>query len=63
MLLSGVILTVTFVGIFTGAVHGFHRTKFATGGAGAIILTLIVSSAIFSMFVDVYAVPLPSYSQ
>ena len=31
MLVSGIILTVTFVGIFTEAVHGFHRTKFAMG--------------------------------
>lgn len=39
MLVSGIILTVTFVGIFTEAVHGFHRTKFAMGGAGLKILT------------------------
>ena len=38
MLVSGVILTVTFIGIFTEAVHGFHRTKFAMGGAGLMIL-------------------------
>jgi Na+/H+ antiporter NhaD/arsenite permease-like protein len=38
MLVSGIILTVTFVGIFTEAVHGFHRTKFAMGGAGLMIL-------------------------
>ena len=38
MLISGVILAVTFVGIFTEAVHGFHRTKFAMGGAGLMIL-------------------------
>jgi Na+/H+ antiporter NhaD/arsenite permease-like protein len=38
MLISGVILTITFVGIFTEAVHGFHRTKFAMGGAGLMIL-------------------------
>ena len=38
MLVSGVILAVTFVGIFTEAVHGFHRTKFAMGGAGLMIL-------------------------
>jgi Na+/H+ antiporter NhaD/arsenite permease-like protein len=38
MLVSGVILVVTFVGIFTEAVHGFHRTKFAMGGAGLMIL-------------------------
>jgi len=38
MLVSGIILAVTFVGIFTEAVHGFHRTKFAMGGAGIMIL-------------------------
>lgn len=38
MLVSGIILIVTFVGIFTEAVHGFHRTKFAMGGAGLMIL-------------------------
>jgi len=34
MLVSGIILAATFVGIFTEAVHGFHRTKFAMGGNG-----------------------------
>jgi Na+/H+ antiporter NhaD/arsenite permease-like protein len=38
MLVSGIILAVTFIGIFTEAVHGFHRTKFAMGGAGMMIL-------------------------
>lgn len=38
MLASGIILAVTFIGIFTEAVHGFHRTKFAMGGAGLMIL-------------------------
>lgn len=38
MLVSGVILVLTFVGIFTEAVHGFHRTKFAMAGAGLMIL-------------------------
>lgn len=38
MAISGVILAATFVGIFTEAVHGFHRTKFAMGGAGLMIL-------------------------
>ena len=38
MLVSGIILAATFVGIFTEAVHGFHRTKFAMGGAGLMIL-------------------------
>lgn len=38
MMVSGIILIVTFIGIFTEAVHGFHRTKFAMGGAGLMIL-------------------------
>lgn len=38
MLVSGLILTATFIGIFTEAVHGFHRTKFAMAGAGLMIL-------------------------
>ena len=38
MMISGIILAATFVGIFTEAVHGFHRTKFAMGGAGLMIL-------------------------
>jgi len=39
MLVSGVILIVTFVGIFSEAVHGFHRTKFAMAGAALMILS------------------------
>ncbi|MEJ2622824.1 MAG: arsenic transporter, partial [Candidatus Thiodiazotropha sp.] len=38
MLVSAIILIVTFFGIFTEGVHGFHRTKFAMGGAGLMIL-------------------------
>jgi Na+/H+ antiporter NhaD/arsenite permease-like protein len=38
MLVSGVILVLTFIGIFTEGVHGFHRGKFALGGAGAMVL-------------------------
>jgi len=38
MLVSGIILALTFVGIFTEAIHGLHRTKFAMGGAGLMIL-------------------------
>ena len=38
MLVSGVILILTFIGIFTEGVHGFHRAKFALGGAGAMVL-------------------------
>jgi Na+/H+ antiporter NhaD/arsenite permease-like protein len=38
MMVSGIILAVTFVGIFTEGVHGFHRSKFALAGAGVMIL-------------------------
>jgi Na+/H+ antiporter NhaD/arsenite permease-like protein len=38
MLVSGIILAATFIGIFTEAIHGFQRTKFAMGGAGLMIL-------------------------
>jgi Na+/H+ antiporter NhaD/arsenite permease-like protein len=38
MLVSAIIMGLTFVGIFTEGLHGFHRVKFAMGGAGAMIL-------------------------
>ncbi|MGW8309652.1 MAG: SLC13 family permease [Thiogranum sp.] len=38
MAVSGAILVATFIGIFTEGVHGFHRTKFAMGGAALMIL-------------------------
>lgn len=37
MLVSGIILTLTFIGIFTEGVHGFHRAKFALGGTGTMV--------------------------
>ena len=37
MMVSAVILVLTFLGIFTEGVHGFHRTKFAMLGAVAMI--------------------------
>ena len=33
MMISGIILIITFVGIFTETLHGFHRAKFAMMGA------------------------------
>ena len=39
MLISGVIMVLTFLGIFTEGMHGFHRTKFAMLGAGMMIFT------------------------
>jgi len=38
MMISGIIMVLTFIGIFTEGVHGFHRTKFAMGGAAAMVL-------------------------
>jgi len=38
MAVSAVILSATFFGIFTEGVHGFHRAKFAVGGAGLMVL-------------------------
>ncbi len=37
MLVSAIILGLTFLGIFTEGMHGFHRTKFAMLGAGLMI--------------------------
>lgn len=39
MAVSGGILLLTFIGIFTEGVHGFHRTKFAMAGAAAMVLS------------------------
>jgi len=36
---SGLILIVTFLGIFTEGVHGFHRTKFAMAGACLMVVS------------------------
>ncbi len=38
MLVSALIMVITFVGIFTEGLHGFHRTKFALLGAMAMII-------------------------
>jgi len=42
MLVSGIVLVLTFVGIFTEHLHGYHRAKFAMLGA---IMMLIVGIA------------------
>jgi Na+/H+ antiporter NhaD/arsenite permease-like protein len=39
MLASGVVLALTFVGIFTETLHGFHRAKVAMLGAGVMLVT------------------------
>jgi len=46
MLLSAVIMILTFIGIFTEGLHGFHRTKFAMLGAG----TMIVVGQIYGFY-------------
>ncbi|MDT8397445.1 MAG: ArsB/NhaD family transporter [Pseudomonadales bacterium] len=38
MMVSAIILAITFTGIFTEGVHGFHRAKFALAGAGAMVI-------------------------
>lgn len=38
MLVSGLVLAITFVGIFTEGIHGIHRVKVAMVGAAAMIL-------------------------
>lgn len=38
MLLAGIILGLTFLGIFTESFHGIERAKFAMAGAGAMIV-------------------------
>ncbi|WP_075185056.1 SLC13 family permease [Teredinibacter haidensis] len=38
MIVSGLILSLTFLGIFTEHLHGIERAKFAMAGAGAIII-------------------------
>ena len=37
MLVSGLILTITFIFIFTEGTHGIHRVKVAMLGAGAMM--------------------------
>ena len=38
MAVSGIVLFVTFIGIFTEHVHGMERSKFATGCAAAMVI-------------------------
>ena len=46
MCVSAVIMIVTFIGIFTEGLHGFHRTKFALLGA----MTMLVAGQIFGFY-------------
>jgi len=52
MLISGVILAITFIGIFTENLHGFHRAKFAMLGA----LAMIVAGQYFGFYNSLQAV-------
>ncbi|GIS87042.1 MAG: hypothetical protein CM1200mP17_16100 [Woeseia sp.] len=38
MLVSGIILAISFIGIFTETLHGFHRVKVAMLGAGVMVV-------------------------
>ncbi|MDC0189172.1 SLC13 family permease, partial [Gammaproteobacteria bacterium] len=38
MLVSGIILALSFIGIFTETLHGFHRVKVAMLGAGIMVV-------------------------
>ncbi|NIM68913.1 MAG: arsenic transporter, partial [Xanthomonadales bacterium] len=46
MVISGIILSFTFVGIFTETLHGFHRAKFAMMGA----LLMIVAGQYYGFY-------------
>jgi len=46
MMLSATIMIITFIGIFTEGLHGFHRTKFALLGA----LVMIVVGQIYGFY-------------
>lgn len=50
-LVSGMILVVTFFGIFTEKFHGFDRSRFAMAGAGA----MIIAGQIFGFYDPVMA--------
>ena len=38
MLVSGMVLVISFILIFTETLHGYHRSKVAMAGAGVMIL-------------------------
>lgn len=52
MLASAVVLALTFIGIFTEGVHGFHRAKFAMGGA----ITMVVVGQYYGFYSPALAV-------
>lgn len=46
MMVSGIILAITFIGIFTEHVHGFERSKFATAGA----VTMVIFGQVYGFY-------------
>ena len=46
MMVSAIVLVLTFVGIFTEGVHGFHRAKFAMAGA----ITMVIVGQMFGFY-------------
>lgn len=46
MVVSGIILAITFAGIFTEHMHGFERSKFATAGA----VVMMIAGQIFGFY-------------
>ena len=46
MLISAIIMTFTFIGIFTEGLHGFHRTKFALLGA----IVMMIAGQYFNFY-------------
>ncbi len=46
MLVSAIILVITFIGIFTEEMHGFHRGKFAIAGA----VVMVIAGQIFGFY-------------
>ena len=52
MMASGVVLAITFLGIFTEHVHGFHRAKFAMLGA----ILMVMAGQYFGFYNTILAV-------
>jgi Na+/H+ antiporter NhaD/arsenite permease-like protein len=52
MLVSGIILALTFIGIFTENLHGFHRAKFAMAGA----IVMIIAGQFYGFYDSLQAV-------
>ncbi len=52
MMVSGILLALTFIGIFTENLHGFHRAKFAMLGA----IMMIVAGQYYGFYDSFLAV-------